>query len=66
MKQLCMLKILLTSPAVYSILERLADSSGGPSGAAGLSLFWPYRKYNCVKNVFIEYLGIIFNCVMYD
>ncbi len=27
-------------------------------------LCWPYKKLNCVKNVFIDYLAIIFICVM--
>ncbi len=35
MKQLCMCEILVTSPAVYSILVMLSESSGGPSGEAG-------------------------------
>ncbi len=35
----------------------------GRQGQQGL-LVWPYIKYNCVKNVFIYYLGIIFICVM--
>ncbi len=38
MKHLCMCEILVTSPAVYSILVMLSDSSGGPSGEAGPSL----------------------------
>ncbi len=38
MKQFCMCEILVTSPAVYSILVMLSDSSGGPSGEAGPSL----------------------------
>ncbi len=35
----------------------------GRQGKQGL-LCWPYKKCNCVKNVFIDYLGIIFICVM--
>ncbi len=35
----------------------------GRQGQQGL-LCWPYKKLNCVKNVCIDYLGIIFICVM--
>ncbi len=34
----------------------------GRLGQQGL-LCWPYKK-KCVKNLFIDYLGIIFICVM--
>ncbi len=37
----------------------------GRQGQQGL-LCWPYKKSNCVKNVFIDYLGIIFICGMID
>ncbi len=35
----------------------------GRQGQQGL-LCWPYKKLNSVKNVFIDYLGIILICVM--
>ncbi len=35
----------------------------GRQGQRGL-LCWPYKKYNWVKHVFIDYLTIIFICVM--
>ncbi len=36
----------------------------GHQGQQG-PLCWPYKKKkNCVKNIFCDYLGIIFICVM--
>ncbi len=51
-------------PIFYTLVHSsvLQVAVAGRQEKQGL-LCWPYKKYNCVKNIFID-LDIIFICVM--